>query len=249
MAWKLGCVVSTMLPPFEGAGVGWPLLFLSEVFMVVVYSATRNYYKYLQTTIKSLFAHNDPKVYVLAEDDDAPFPNVINVSGMKPKSVNADTVFSYMSLLRVQLADIVSEDKVIYLDVDTVVCDDISPMWEVDMTGKWWGAVKEKQTWYRPFGNDYYNNGVSIYNLKQMREDGIVPYLTKEMMVKVHPFPDQDVMNMYCVPDKVVPLPMRYNESACCGMTINPAIVHFAGIPNWYNNPYILRSEYLAKYL
>ena len=105
--------------------------------MVIVYTATRNYYKYLGATIKSMFAHNpNAKVYVLAEDDDAPFPNVINVSGMKRKGVNADTYFSYMVLLRVQLADIVPEDKVIYLDVDTVVCEDISPLWEVDMTGK-----------------------------------------------------------------------------------------------------------------
>lgn len=72
--------------------------------MVVVYTATRNFYPYLQTTIKSLFEHNNPKVYVLAEDDDAPFPNVINVSMMKPKGVNAGTYFSYMSLLRVQIS-------------------------------------------------------------------------------------------------------------------------------------------------
>ena len=217
--------------------------------MVIVYSATRNYYKYLKTTIKSLYEHNDPKVYVLAEDDDAPFPNVINVSALKPKGVNAGTHYSYMTLLRVQLANIVPEDKVVYLDVDTVVCDDISPLWEVDMTGKWWGAVKESQTWYRPFDNDYYNNGVSIYNLKQMREDGIVPTFVKEIENVRYPFPDQDVMNKYCVPDKVVSLPVRYNESNCCGMTDNPAIVHYAGSNSWYNNPYIPRAEYLAKYL
>lgn len=218
--------------------------------MVIVYTATRNYYPYLKTTIKSLYAHNNPqKVYVLAEDDDAPFPNVINVSMMKPKGVNAGTHFSYMSLLRVQFADIIPEGKVIYLDVDTVVCDDISPLWEVDMKGKWWGAVKESQTWYRPFGKDYYNNGVSIYNLKQMRCDGIVPIMVKELETVKHRFVEQDVMNKYCVPDKVVSLPVRYNESNCCGMTDNPAIVHYAGSNSWYNNPYIPRAEYLAKYL
>ncbi len=219
--------------------------------MIAVYTATRNYYRFLRTAIFSFQRfHSDAKLYVLAEDERLPFEvdaTVINVSGMKPKSVNADTVFSYMSLLRVQLADIVPEDKVIYLDVDTVVCDDISPMWEVDMTGKWWGAVKEKQTWYRPFGNDYYNNGVSIYNLKQMRDDGIVPYLTKEMMVKVHPFPDQDVMNKYAVPEKVIPLPNRFNSCGCCGISPRPAIVHFAGIRNWYGNPYVPGHEYLDE--
>ena len=227
--------------------MSWPRFYL---LMVIVYTATRNYYKYLSATIKSLFAHNpNAKVYVLAEDDDAPFPNVINVSGMKQKGVNADTYFSYMVLLRVQLANIVPEDKVIYIDVDTVVCDDLTPLWETDMTGKWWGAVKEQQTWYRPFGTDYYNNGVSIYNLKQMRDDGIVPTFVKEIEEVYHRFPDQDVMNKYCVPDKVVALPSRYNECDCCGISANPAIVHFAGCNSWFNNPYIPRHEYLAKYL
>ena len=219
--------------------------------MVVVYTATRNFYPYLKTTIKSLFTHNpDAKAYVLAEDDDAPFPNVINVSGLAPdRCVNKHTVFSYMSLLRVQLANIVPEDKVIYLDVDTVVCEDLTPLWETDMSGKWWGAVKEKQTWYKPYGDDYYNNGVSIYNLKQMRDDGIVPTLIRRINEVILPFPDQDAMNFYAVPDHVVPLPVRYNESGCCGYTGNPAIVHYAGVPNWYGNPYITYAEHLAKYL
>ena len=218
--------------------------------MVIVYSATRNFYLYLRVTIKSLFAHDpDAKVYVLAEDDFAPFPNVINVSGMKPNGKNDGTPYSYMSLLRVQLADIVPEDKVIYLDVDTVVCEDLTPLWNVDMTGKWWGAVKEMQTWHRPFGTDYYNNGVSIYNLKQMRDDGIVPTLIKEITEVYHRFPDQDVMNKFCVPDKVVSLPSRYNDSHCCGLSNTPAIVHYAGIPNWFNNQYIPRHEYLDKYI
>ena len=90
---------------------------------------------------------------------------------------------------------------------------------------------------------------MSIYNLKQMRCDGIVPIMVKELETVKHRFVEQDVMNKYCVPDKVVPLPMRYNESGCCGMTQNPAIVHYAGIPNWFGNPYIPRAEYLAKYL
>ena len=219
--------------------------------MVIVYTATRNYYKYLQTTIKSLFAHNpSAKVYVLTEDDDAPFPNVINVSALAPiRCVNKHTPFSYMSLLRPQIADIVPEDKVIYLDVDTIVCEDLTPLWETDMTGKWWGAVKEKQTWHNPYGPDYYNNGVSIYNLKQMRDDGIVPVLVNSINETLYAFPDQDAMNRFCVPDHVVPLPMRYNESGCCGYTRRPAIVHYAGVPNWFSNPQIHRAEFLRKYL
>ena len=215
--------------------------------MIVVYTATRNFYKYLKTAIYSLLKYNSPKIYILAEDDSLPYDaTVINVSNLKPKGVNADTSFSYMVLLRPLLAEIIHEDKVIYIDVDAVVCDSLEGLWDVDMTGKWWGAVEETQTWYHPFGPHYFNNGVSVYNLKQMREDGIVPTLRKEIEEVKHRFPDQDVMNKYCA-NKIVKLPTRYNESYACGFTDNPAIVHFAGIPNWYNNQYIYRHEYLDE--
>lgn len=222
--------------------------------MVIVYTATRNFYQYLKAVIRSLFEYNEPqKVYVLCEDDSLPFavPGhviAVNVSGMKSHGVNANTKFSYMSLLRPRLADIIPEDKVIYLDVDTVVCDSLLPMWDTDMTGKWWAAVKEMQKWHNPFGHDYYNNGVSVYNLKQMREDGIVPVMAKELETVQYRFIDQDVMNKFCVPDKVVELNHRFNESFCTGFSLHPAVVHYAGIENWFDNRNIFRSEYLDKY-
>lgn len=222
--------------------------------MVIVYTATRNFYRYLKATIRSLFEFNEPRtVYILAEDDELPFavPGhavVINVSGMKPSGVNATSYYSYMSLIRPMLADIVPEDKVIYLDVDTVVCDSLLPMWETDMTGKWWAAVREIQRWHNPFGPEYYNNGVSVYNLKQMRDDGIVPVLAREIETVEYKFPDQDIMNKYAVPNKVVRLDNRFNEAYCTGFTLHPAVVHYAGAHNWFNDRNMFRAEYLNKY-
>ena len=42
---------------------------------------------------------------------------------------------------------------------------------------------------------------------------------------------------------------IRYNDSFCCGHVDNPAVVHFAGFPDWFINPYIPRREYLERYL
>ena len=219
--------------------------------MIAVYTATRNYYRFLRTAIFSFRRfHPDAKLYVLAEDDRLPFENdetVINVSGMKPEGVNARTQYSYMSRLRPSLARIIPERKVLYLDVDTVVCDDLSRLYDIDMTGKWWAAVPEVQTWYHPFGPEYYNNGVSVYNLEQMRADGIVEILEHELENVYHRFSDQDVMNKYAVPEMVIPLPNRFNSCGCCGHSSRPAIVHFAGIPNWYGNPYLPGHEYLDE--
>ena len=70
---------------------------------------------------------------------------------------------------------------------------------------------------------------------------------TGELATVYHRFPDQDVMNKYAVPEMVIPLPNRFNSCGCCGRSPRPAIVHFAGIPNWYGNPYLPGHEYLDE--
>jgi hypothetical protein len=73
--------------------------------------------------------------------------------------------------------------------------------------------------------------------------------MVRELNRFAYRFLDQDVMNRFAVPDKTVDLPVRYNECFCCGQTDDPAIVHYAGYPDWYCNPDTPRYEYRAKYL
>lgn len=225
--------------------------------MNVVYAATRNLYKPLKGAIQSLLDHNENvKVYVLAEDDKLPFEipcdhEIINVSGQtyfKPTSPNIHTQFTYMSMCRVCTPDLIKDDRVIQLDVDTIVCDSLEPIWEVDLSGKWVGWVREVLGTWKPFGETYYNFGVAVLNLAQMREDGFVEKMVEELNTKYYLYIDQDIMNRYAVPDKCVEIPMRYNECFCCGYTENPAVVHFAGFPDWYENWLLYRYEYVKKY-
>ena len=225
--------------------------------MKIVYEATRNYYPYLRGAIASLLDHNDPEVvYVLAEDDHIDnlpdICNVIDVSGqqwIRHDSPNWNTLYSYMVLIRVCYPEILPCDKVLQLDVDTIVCDSLEPVWNTDLTGKWFAAVPEHKGQYRPFGDIYYNCGVVLFNLDQMRADNIMPELVTELNRYFYPFPEQDVLNGYALDaDKAVALPVRYNECACCGMTEDPAVVHFAGEANWHSRRYIVRREYLDPY-
>ena len=62
------------------------------------------------------------------------------------------------------------------------------------------------------------------------------------------PYLDQDIMNMYAVPEKCTDMDVRFNESFCCGYTGNPAVVHFAGFPDWYENRTMPRWQYRAMY-
>ena len=111
-----------------------------------VYSGTRNLYEAMSTAAKSLLFHSSvDKIYFLIEDDEFPekLPSkieTINVSNQEyfPKnSANFKSPFSYMALLRVCYTKLFPNlDKILQLDVDTVVVDNIDELWGIDLTDK-----------------------------------------------------------------------------------------------------------------
>lgn len=222
-----------------------------------VYSGTRNLYPNMVTAAKSLMHNsNVEKIFFLIEDEKFPeeLPSqieIMNVSGQGffPKNgPNFTTSFTYMSLLRVCYTKLFPDlDKVLQLDVDTVVVDDINDLWNVDLKGKWFAAVEEDHSTYKPFGPTYYNIGVAMFNLDQIRTDQIDEKLIQYLNTVKTPYIDQDAWNRYGI-RKDVKLPSRYNESMVTAYSENPAIVHYAGFKNWQNNDRVPRREYLKKY-
>ena len=226
--------------------------------MNIIYSGTRNLYPAMRGAILSLLDHNPAaRITVLAEDDRLPFEipaehRIINVSGQAvfpPDGPNMKTQFTYMAMMRSVTADLLpEEDRVIQLDVDTIVCDDLTPMWEIDLEDKWLAWGQERWGAWKPYGPAYYNFGVAVLNLAQMRKDRAPEILSSLLNLQAYPYVDQDVMNLLAVPNKTVDLPVRYNESFCCGYTENPAIVHYAGYPEWYTVDYCPRWWLREKY-
>lgn len=224
--------------------------------MKVVYAMTRNLYDKFLPTLRSLLEHNDPeKVYIMAEDPVLPIDlpevcEVVDVSGQTyfTGGPNMDSIFTYMAMMRCTYADLFpNEDRLLQLDIDTIICDDLTPIWEMDLEGKWIGACREHLGTYKPFGPDYYNVGVSVHNLKQIRKDGIIPKLVDCLNAISMQCTEQDAFNRYGQ-GKFADFEIRYNECFCCGYTENPAVVHFAGVPDWYDNAAMFRFEYLQRY-
>ena len=224
----------------------------------VVYSLSRNLYPWLRPSVTSLLEHNrDVKIYVFAEDDELPFEipcehEILNLSGQDffpPDGPNMRSQFTYMAMLRVCTPILLTETRAIQLDVDTIVCDSLAPIWETDLEGKWLAWAPETYGQWKPFGPDYYNFGVAVLNLRQLRIDRATDYMVKALNCIQVPFIDQDIMNMFAVPEKSVRMPARFNECFCCGQSGNPAIVHYAGFPDWMTDPATPRREYLERYL
>ena len=225
--------------------------------MNIVYALTRNVYEWILPSIRSLAEHNpEARVYILCEDDALPFElpsfqrlKVINISGQKffpDIAAHRQEAFGgYINHLKVYYPEILPCAKVIHLDIDTIIMDSLKGLWDTNINGKWFAAVPESQTWYRPYGDTYYNMGVALINLHQMREDGICRDMGEYLMTSGRPFADQDAWNKFGNGTK---LDLRYNESMVTGKTNNPAIIHYCAIPDWWTNRQMDRWEYLAKY-
>ena len=227
--------------------------------MNVVYLMTRNVYEWAVPSIRSLAAHNpEARVFMLIEDDSFPYElpipveviNVKNQSWFGSDGVNIKNDFGgYINFLKVCYPDLLPVDKVLHLDIDAMVCDDLTPLWETDMSGKWFGMVREYLGTTRPFGFYYYNAGVLLMNLEQMRKDGISPKMVDYLNNTKVRWVDQDCFNYYGLTnDKIVPLDVRWNESRVTGTTPNPGIVHYCSYADWWTKQDMPRKEILDHY-
>jgi len=115
-------------------------------------------------------------------------------------------------------------DKIIYSDVDVVFMDDISELWDIDLSNSYIGAVRNAfMKWsenelshlspenHAKFKDTYFGGGIWVFNLAKIREDSL-----EERMLDIVKNPaiikrwnDQDVMNLAC-DNKVTYISLRY---------------------------------------
>lgn len=228
--------------------------------MNIVYALTRNVYGWILPSVRSLAEHEpDARVFILAEDDALPFDlpmpaEVINISlqGFFPEigAHRQEAFGGYINHLKVCYPSILPVDKVIHLDIDTIICGRLTDLWKTDVTGKWFAAVPESQTWYRPFGDRYYNMGVALINLAQMRKDKASPMMADYLLTTSQPYADQNAWNKFGSElGNAAVLGLRFNESMVTGKTNNPGIIHYCAIPDWWTNRTMDRRGYLDKYM
>lgn len=227
-----------------------------------VYSGTRNLYEPMVWAAKSLVANSHvDKVHFLIEDDEFPYelPDFFELWNVKAYAEslfpddgpNANTHFTRFAMVRVCYSELLPDvDRVLQLDVDTVVLDNIDAIWDTEMDGKWFAAVPETLSGYDPYGSGHYHNaGVCLFNLDQMREDNAQEQLVDFINSVPCNCVEQDAMNYVgAMEGKACDLPVRFNENRACGYTDDPAIQHYVGYTDWLTNPNLPRREYLKLY-
>lgn len=127
--------------------------------------------------------------------------------------------FGQAALMRLNLPNLLTDlDRVLYLDGDIMVHQDLTDFFSIDLQNNLIAAVKATLPLYNPNfinnfpGKTYINSGVLIMNLKLMRQENIVDRFISNA-VKVQKFwlcPDQDLINYTCA-GRIKVLPPKYN--------------------------------------
>lgn len=207
---------------------------------VAVYFGSREIYHDMVASYKSLLINSDvDKIYLLIEDDEFPFElhpavETMNISKLvpqifNPKSPNYGTAWTYIGLIRAALTKVFPQyDRILSIDCDTVVMQDISDLWDLPMDDYYVAGVKEPLL-SRSRGMFYINAGVLMMNLKKMREDGIDDKMIYDLNTEPHVFVAQDVINKECE-GHIYKLPPEYNVSSfTVQCDTDYKIRHFAG--------------------
>lgn len=234
----------------------------------VFYTISDNYTPYAYVSIKSLIDHADPNkdytITLLVQEisdehkqslEDLSTNNIhVNVfhiddDMVKPihnsKENYLRAQFFTMSIFyRLFIPELFPQyDKAVYLDADTIICDNIANLYETEIGENMFASCPDLSIRYMPLlqkyikecqgilpAEKYINNGVILFNMEAFRDKHFVDKFYY-LMDKYH-FdnidPDQAYMNEICE-DKIYHLPKEWdampNESI--PEIENPKIVHY----------------------
>lgn len=218
-----------------------------------VYTGSRNLYPDMVPACKSLLVNSDvDKIFLLIEDDTFPerLPdcietiNVSNQTFFKQGGPNMGSQFTYLAMMRAALVHVLPEslDRVLSLDVDTIVEKDISALWDLDLTDYYFAACHEHHRTHN--GLLYTNHGVVMYNLDKLRADGKADEVISVLNSRKYTWVEQDVMNYLCQ-GRILDIPGEYNV---CDWTDweDRRIIHFAGIRKWQGANAIMPYKYMS---
>lgn len=168
---------------------------------------------------------------------------------------------SRASYFRLDIANILGSDvhKIIYLDCDLLVYDDIEKMWSIDMNGKPLAATwdlgimaserirKQKNHFIGlPFDAPYFNAGVLMMDLDMWRKGAYAKEIIALATGNKYPNHDQDALNKFFM-NNWTELPLRWDvippvfnlftkiltkpalRKKAIEAKLHPAIFHYAG--------------------
>lgn len=159
---------------------------------------------------------------------------------------------------------ILDYEKIIYLDCDIIVIDDIKKLYDEDTEGKPICMIRDFKYYINEIYTDF-NSGVLVFNTKKFEEQKI-----REKCLNIlrnntnYRFPDQTAINIVCKENikELKPL-YNYQTNLACYTKFKtkickkkykemfkekPIIIHFTYITKPYKNIYSEYNKYFWKY-
>lgn len=209
------------------------------------YLATRNYYKDVLPSVKSLLINSDvDKIVLLIEDDTFPYElpkrvmtvNAAHQTYFKRTSPNIKNWWTWMVLLRGAYHRIFPDlDRILSFDADAFAVQDVSGLWDFDLSDYYYAAVREPKL--STDDRVYFNAGIMMLNLDNLR-DGTGDRIIDELNTRHHRYPEQDCYTEFCQ-GKILELPSEYNSTHFTAPCDAPKIVHYADTKDWRDKPIV----------
>lgn len=214
---------------------------MSRMNLDVLYQFNGNYAPYAGISMTSLLENNKQmehiRIFILGEnlssDSIARFRRMADAYGCELCFISIDAMIdkmkrmglppyrgSYAANMRLFLADLLDDsvDRLLYLDSDTIVLEDLTGLLSLDLgdspLAMAFDSVISDMRENIGFSaqDDYYNSGVILFQMHKWKEQGlsgqIAAYAEKE---KPNFFsPDQDLLNVVCK-NRIYRLPPQFN--------------------------------------
>lgn len=136
-------------------------------------------------------------------------------------------------------------DKLLYLDIDMMIGDDLSKLYNIDVSEYEYAAVKEKygSIFIRP---DYINAGMLLMNMKKIKETKLLEKARNLIKSKKMLFADQDAI--FRSTSKKMLIPRKYNEQSKFNRK-DTVVCHFCKRMLWFPYPHteIINNGMLSK--
>ena len=217
-----------------------------------------------------------PDVYVigidLSDKNRAYFKNIDNITLLNLENKYSDikikeTYVSKAAFFKFDIAEIFrNHDKILYLDSDTLILDDLAEFFKTDLENLYAGVIKDcigeimcKDNERLKIKN-YFNSGVMLLNAEKMREDNISEKLLENKKNSAIDYLDQEIFNItfkdsvkYLSPDYNYMVTNKrltqktvkdfYNVSK-----ISPKIIHLTYLKPWEHENIPYSNEWMKYY-
>ena len=204
---------------------------------IVVYATDEKFVNYTAVSIVSLLRHNPGFTVVVLSDGLSSSSKLFLSSRVSSyggeflyfdvskhirtlSNLGYNGYTSFLTYARIFVADCLvgCNDRVLYLDSDTLVDGDISSLFDFDLCGKPFAFAPDCMPFsYRsvismPLNRPYFNAGVMLIDLGLFRSSRVkLRFLWCLSMSRgVGVFPDQDIFNRFFF-DEIAVLPPKYN--------------------------------------